>query len=228
MFPSNDSVIRPPASLHRVPRFGSPASSVLPGGSDSPPSPFRFVSFAWRLQPSSVTDGGASQVPARPSLHVRPALRPRRDLRARPFRRVGTAPGWVHSKGSRNQSSFEARSHGFRARCLRFAATVTRDHARLASGWRPAFTGRGSNPLGLFRRFQVCRLQPFLLRQAYPGAQTRRTGFPTTEARSPRIRRPCGTFSSPCSSRPRRSRRRGRSASKPSWPLMRRRTRRPT
>jgi hypothetical protein len=50
---------------------------------------------------------------------------------------------------------FEAQSHGPCPRCLRFAAPVTRLHARLASGWRPAFPGRGLSPLGSIARFHL-------------------------------------------------------------------------
>jgi hypothetical protein len=53
------------------------------------------------------------------------ALRPRRDLRARPSRRIGAAFRNLNNVGSRNKLAFEAQSHGLFTRCLRFAARVT-------------------------------------------------------------------------------------------------------
>jgi hypothetical protein len=66
----------------------------------------------------------ASQVPGEP-LWACPVLRPRRDLRARPLRRVGAAFRFSYSVGSRNFASFEARWHGPPTRCLRFAGRIT-------------------------------------------------------------------------------------------------------
>ena len=51
--------------------------------------------------------------------------------------------------------SFEALSHSLRTRCLRFAAFLPHsrlyNHARLASGWRPAFAARDWLPAGSHR-----------------------------------------------------------------------------
>jgi len=49
-------------------------------------------------------------------------------------------------------------------------------HARLASGWWLAFTGRESNPLDSFERFPSST-SDFLLSQAYPGAMLKNS-FP--------------------------------------------------
>ena len=94
---------RPLSSLHRVPRVGSPASSVPLRGSDSlTPVPPRFVTFAWRYLccalspvltaalgrfrcsegPSLIRffsrgDVRVSQVPGGSPVPTRPALRPR-------------------------------------------------------------------------------------------------------------------------------------------------------
>lgn len=54
-----------------------------------------------------------------------PALRPRWDLCARPLPRVGAAFRLFNGVGSHKNRNFEARSHGPRARCLRFARRVT-------------------------------------------------------------------------------------------------------
>src|SRR5207302_10053663 len=45
-------------------------------------------------------------------------------------------------------TTFGAQSHGLFTRCLRFVTTITRDHARLASGCWPSFAGRGWLPAG--------------------------------------------------------------------------------
>ena len=52
-------------------------------------------------------------------------------------------------------NDFGARWHGLRARCLRFTARVAPRRARLASGWRPALTGRGWIPAGFREEFRV-------------------------------------------------------------------------
>jgi hypothetical protein len=49
-----------------------------------------------------------------------PALRPRSGRCARPLRHLGAAPALVTTKAP-TVSSFEAQSHGFYGRCLRFA-----------------------------------------------------------------------------------------------------------
>ena len=86
-------------------------------------------------------------------LPARPALRPRRGGRPCLLRddlptlgRFAVAFRQSENVGHRLFQSLEARSHGSQARCLRFAATVTRllpyCHARLASGWRHPLAGR--------------------------------------------------------------------------------------
>jgi hypothetical protein len=50
---------------------------------------------------------------------------------------------------------FGAQSHGLHARCLRFAAAVTRRHARLASGGWPTLSARDWLPAGLLTQFHV-------------------------------------------------------------------------
>ena len=51
--------------------------------------------------------------------------------------------------------TFEAQSHGFGIRCLRFAASVTTVDARLASGRWSNATRRDSHPQGHYQRFQI-------------------------------------------------------------------------
>ena len=121
--------------------------------SDFPASiALRFVSFARRYR--SRGDDGISQVPGEPS-QTRPGLRPRRDPRARPFRRqpYSSALGCCQSRFRRRWlprlTPFGAQSHGSPARCLRFAATVTRAprKTRYRVAGQPSRTGL--QPAGL-------------------------------------------------------------------------------
>ena len=172
-----------PPSLHGVPRVGSPASSATTRRSDFPPPlPLRFVSFARRYRRSpAAADDEASQVPGRTLCARAPALRPRWVRRARacsgrgPTCRASMLPS-AHFERRRlhDNSSFEAQSHGPRARCLRFAATVARGATAtqdsLPAGG-PPLAGRDCDPLGRFVRFPpVPQLHGFLLTQALPGA----------------------------------------------------------
>jgi hypothetical protein len=54
------------------------------------------------------------------------------------------------------KANFGAHSPGLHARCLRFAVTITRAHARLASGGDPTLPGGGHMPpaMGFTVRFQ--------------------------------------------------------------------------
>ena len=77
----------------------------------------------------------------------------------------------LNDVGSLDQSPFEAQSHGSRTRCLRFAAPGhPAHHARLASGWWPAFAGRDSHPLGSNERFRL----PHGILPPFPGLAWRK------------------------------------------------------
>jgi len=71
--------------LNRVPRVGSPASSLVLRRSDSstPSAPLRLLRSA--VPPDCCGDGEASQVPGGPSRACPAPVRPRRDRYARPF-----------------------------------------------------------------------------------------------------------------------------------------------
>ncbi len=62
-----------------------------------------------------------------------PALRPRQDRPVRPYDEVGAAPVVTTTKAPTTLKAFEAQSHGFGTRCLRFVRHVAVTHARLAS-----------------------------------------------------------------------------------------------
>ena len=57
---------------------------------------------------------------------------------------------------------------GFSTCCLRFTNGVATIHAKLASGWRLAFTGRELNPLDRYKRFLITFIPLFWI---YPGAR---------------------------------------------------------
>src|SRR4051794_23866419 len=152
IFPSNDSVTRPPSSLHGVPRDGSPASSVLLRCYDAL-SPSRRASF-----PSL---GGTAAAPADSLPQMRttsavglddwsPGAQPgfhRGDLRVLPgswATLLWTCPGLIprgtsdaKPSGARDiafrspqdvgspMQSLEADYHGLHTRCLRFVARIT-------------------------------------------------------------------------------------------------------
>jgi hypothetical protein len=69
-------------------------------------------------------------------------------------RHVDVAPALQNDEGSSNMLDFGAQSRGLSTRCLRFAARLTTDHARLACSWWPTFAARDWLPAGLLSRFQ--------------------------------------------------------------------------
>jgi hypothetical protein len=96
-------------------------------------------------------DGRTSQVPGEP-----------RCAHALLFDPGGTsAPGHLGASvlpsaatttSAPTTTTFGAPSHGLLTRCLRFVTTITRGHARLASGCWPSFAGRGWLPAGFPRK----------------------------------------------------------------------------
>jgi hypothetical protein len=84
-------------------------------------------------------------------------------------------PHISHCEGFHRTPSFEARSHGFCNRCLRFTAAVTRVRARLASGCWPSFAGLGWLPTGLLRKVPVYSHPPF---PSFPWRE-RKAGIPS-------------------------------------------------
>ena len=67
-------------------------------------------------------------------------------------RRVDVVPAFDNNEDSDDTYLFGAQSRGLNARCLRFATFLSPQglygYARLASGWWPAFAGRGYLPQG--------------------------------------------------------------------------------
>lgn len=91
--------------------------------------------------------GSVFQVPGEP-LPACPALRPRRDLTDRPFSTARCCLPCVEPPRLPRQTGFEDPSRSPQARCLRLIPPITRRNPRLASGWRPALSGRGCLPAG--------------------------------------------------------------------------------
>jgi hypothetical protein len=172
----------------------SPASSVLSGRCDFPPSiPPRFVFLRLavpRVAPAFVSSRHAGAARGTRSFGLRQPraafTRKRRDLprswvtsRAYallydPGRTRRTRSLTVRSRGPRGDhgegsciADFEAQSHGLDTRCLRFAVWITPPHARLASGCGPGSAGRDLHPSGHDERFQsVTSWHCILLSQA--------------------------------------------------------------
>ena len=111
-------------------------------------------------------------------MRVRPALRPRTSQSARPVRRSGAADAFAHYAGllGHKISGLSHTAHAFAVYASQ--AGLPRRHARLASGWWPAFARQDWLPAGVHvRRFPCVPSFPvsplhFLLLQASPGART--------------------------------------------------------
>jgi hypothetical protein len=126
-------------------------AGTMTHGDVLPPIPPHFVSFAWRyrigrlqfrfrgrqatnpLGPGRLFsrnsprpllrygDDRPSHVPGEPPLCLCPVLRPRQDQSHQAPTVRWRGPRSDHDEGSRNKISFEAQSHRFSTRCLRFA-----------------------------------------------------------------------------------------------------------
>ena len=125
--------------------------------------PYRVVNFALRriaaLGDPNVPFAHAQATPVS-------RLNPDRDVRKRRFR-FSAWPLQGETQKRSHGKTFEAQSHGFRTRCLRFAVIVTDPHARLASGRWSNPTRRDSRPLGHYQRFLISiHIVIILLRQA--------------------------------------------------------------
>ena len=169
--------------LHGVPRVGSPASPVLrstptscrPSRVASFPSLRATVAAPWvcshgckaqHLRAGGCLPGSPKPVHRRrpqdlpgswrTPLCTRPALRPRRDLCARPLLRFGVVFRLIARRRLLRKLHFEAPSHGPHTRCLRFAGWIAppprKTRFRLAGLPFPGGTGY---PLGPIERFQT-------------------------------------------------------------------------
>jgi len=127
----------------------------------------------------------------RTPMHARPALRPRPDLGARPIQRLGAAtgiattvaPAFIRFRGSITRPTCSLSTlRGTGRPCY---------HARLASGWWPAFAGRDWLPAG--SEHEVSRSvrsshppRPGLAwRNAIPEAQSPHDGLAEVQLRDP-------------------------------------------
>jgi hypothetical protein len=70
----------------------------------------------------TVPQGGNQGLPRFPDnpLSLCPVLRPRQDRTRQAIATCRHGPRYVHNEGSHDNPAFEAQSHGFRTRCLRF------------------------------------------------------------------------------------------------------------
>jgi hypothetical protein len=97
--------------------------------------------------------GRASQVPGEPIVYMPCSLTPAGPLRQAISALRCCLPPFLRRRLPRRES-FGAQSHGLHTRCLRFVTTVSRGHARLASGCWPALPGGIGYPLGSYAEFQ--------------------------------------------------------------------------
>ena len=155
----------------------------------------RFVAFAWRYPAvclgfapngsghqtaglgfifrSPLPDIAAGRQPGPPRfpdnpLSLCPVLRPRQDRTHQASTMCRHGPRYDHNEGSHEIPAFEAQSHGFRTRCLRFVPCVATRDAKLASGRWPSATGRACLPAGLLRKVSDVTHPPF---PSFPGAR---------------------------------------------------------
>lgn len=115
-----------PASLLGLWIGGTACAPVdsLPAGTGAAPVGLGLVS---RSPPASSSGNGrASHVPGRPFCVFALLSDPGRTLASGHQRCSGAAPATSRTRAPAKDTNFEARSHGFNTRCLRFAAPVTR------------------------------------------------------------------------------------------------------
>lgn len=161
--PSNSSVLRCRPFLSGVPRDGSPASTVLLRHSDSPSLVLASLRFLVRRYPGPDRSRPPRKQQGLPgswgSLVCMPCSRTPVDLRAGPLRvfalqHFGVAFRCWYDVGSTTifRGSITRPTHSLST--LRSQGRPL-DHARLASGWGPALTGRAtrlSRPAGIHRK----------------------------------------------------------------------------
>jgi hypothetical protein len=194
VFPSNGSLTRRPASLRRVSAGRIPRLPRYCQDAATPGHPSRLASssFARRYHAAacgSLPRATRRQTPAgqairggSPSAALSSWRRPglprswgtpctyallydpgRTDASGHTIRRC--SPRYVHGEGS-CVAAFEAQSHGFGTRCLRFAGWIAPPPRKTRFRLPASSTGRVVYPQGSFQRFQSCLLHLFLLCQA--------------------------------------------------------------
>jgi hypothetical protein len=142
-------------------RSSSGIRTLLPGG--------RGLPLAVTPLPLHRHGGNeTSQVPGRPYSAFALLSDPGRTSASGPYDVSVLSPLSPPQRLRRFQLYFEAPSHGFCDRCLRFTATVTCGHARLASNCSPSFVGSDWLPTGSLRKVSA---DSILLPQASLGAR---------------------------------------------------------
>ena len=138
--------------------LGSCLATCAPGRSESLPGRGRLFNRRPDLPVCLHVDvNGTSQVPRRSILCLCPALRPRPNRRSLAYPTVSSMlPPRFPQRRLQRLMNFGTLSRGFGTCCLRFmndVATITcKARFRLAG---LAFTGRASNPLDRYKRFQI-------------------------------------------------------------------------
>jgi hypothetical protein len=95
-----------------------------------------------------------------------PVLRPRQDRLVRTYDAVGAAPVLATTKAPANLGTFEAQSHGFCTRCLRFALGIAPPGRKTRFPLLSALRDGIGYPQDSNEWFPSCFLHLFLLSQA--------------------------------------------------------------
>ena len=113
------------------------------------------LGFIFRSPLPDIAAGRQSGPPRFPDnpLSLCPVLRPRQDRTRQAIATCRHGPRYDHNEGSHDNPAFEAQSHGFRTRCLRFVPCVAARDAKLASGRWPALPDGLGYPQGYYERF---------------------------------------------------------------------------
>jgi hypothetical protein len=113
-----------------------------------------LVRSIFYTDPPSAFVAHASQVPGEPYCEHAPLSDPG-GTSAPGLLGASVLPSAIFTTSAPTITPCEAQSHGLLTRCLRFVTTVTRGHARLASGCRPALPGGVGYPLGSKQSFRA-------------------------------------------------------------------------
>ena len=150
----------PPFPPHLITRDGyRRCACVRSRGPDAGPGPGALRLAAPR-QLRTETDGPL-KFPGNPSVPMPCSQTPAGPLR-QAIRRSGAAPVEMKTKATHDIMTFEAQSHGFSTRCLRFAHRLSPPDARLASAVGQLY-GAGLQPAGFRRKVSSMLLHRLLL-----------------------------------------------------------------
>jgi hypothetical protein len=115
------------------------------------------------------SNAGSPRFLENPSHTFAPLSDPGRSAQVSPSRPAQCSPRFNNSKDTRNEVISGLNHTASVSAAYASSRALPHTHARLASGWWLAFTGRESNPLDSTEKFPSST-SDFLLSQAYPDA----------------------------------------------------------